>query len=140
MITSFHRIIILLAIFALLLTLLPVLPGFIADEDPEDDDFSILNSAPFAWSRNCVQHSSILLTMGLSIFVLLVVYRGGRSKHRRFNDRTLDTDMLSKCVCISLKKTARYGAVFNFLNFWLAQAKALSNIDFVSTYQGYGGT
>ena len=52
------------------------------------------------------------LVMGMSIFALFGVYLGGRSNHRRFNDRTLDSINLLFGDIFSV--TARFGAVFVF--------------------------
>ena len=52
------------------------------------------------------------LVMGMSIFALLGVYLGGRSNHRRFNDRTLDSINLFRGV---FSMTALLRAVFVFL-------------------------
>ena len=90
----------------------------LAEEDDlselEGDDFSvIINSAP-TWIRIPVHPMSALLRVGISIFTLFVVYLGGRSKHRRFNDRTLDHDLA--LISDSFLRTALLiRAVFNFL-------------------------
>lgn len=90
--------------------------GLIEDDDiQEDDDFSLLNPLPGAWHGIPVHQLSVLLRLEISIFALSVIYLGGRSKHRRFNDRTIDDDMFVRNVCFSLK-TAVLQAVFNFLN------------------------
>jgi ABC-type multidrug transport system fused ATPase/permease subunit len=79
--------------------------------DTEDDDFSLIDFPP-TWIRIPVHQMSVLLRLGMSIFALFVVYLGGRSKHRRFNDRTLDH--VNALISYSLK-TALFRAVFNFL-------------------------
>jgi hypothetical protein len=81
--------------------------------DPEEDDFSIIDFPP-TWSRIPIHQMSALLKLGMSIFTLLVVYLGGRSKHRRFNDRTLDH--VNALISYSILKTALLiRAVFHFL-------------------------
>jgi hypothetical protein len=90
------------------------LAGFIENDDvQEDDDSSLIGNIAFTWLRIDASQMPILLRPGLSIFALLIVYLGGRSKHKRFNDRTIDADMISNHVSISLK-TAHHAAVFNF--------------------------
>jgi len=81
--------------------------------ETEDDDFSILDFPP-TWIRIPVHQMSVLLKLGMSIFTLFVVYLGGRSKHRRFNDRTLDH--INALTSYSSLKTALLNrAVFYFL-------------------------
>jgi hypothetical protein len=81
--------------------------------DTEDDDFSALDFPP-SWIRIPVHQMSVLLRLGMSIFALFVVYLGGRSKHRRFNDRTLDH--VNALFSYSFLKTALLSrAVFHFL-------------------------
>jgi hypothetical protein len=81
--------------------------------DPEDDDLSIINDFPTAWIRIPVHQMSVLLRLGMSIFALFVVYLGGRSKHRRFNDRTLDH--INAFISYTLKTALLIRAVFYFL-------------------------
>jgi hypothetical protein len=120
------RIVIFFSIIMLFLALLPALTGtgmvsFIEDDDTsETDDFSFLNNIPSAWTRIPIHQLSILFRLGISIFTLFVVYLGGRSKHRRFNDRTIDANHILRGSCFSLK-AALNRAVFNFLNPWLSQ-------------------
>ena len=126
MINSFGRIIILLALLGLALTLLPFLPGtgmigFVEDNDiPEEDDLTFLSSIPIAWSRISIHRLFTFLKLGLSIFILLIVYRGGRSKSGIFNDRTIDVNNLFEGSLYFLK-TALYRAVFKFHNALLKQ-------------------
>lgn len=80
--------------------------------DADEDDFSAISNLPIAWIRIPVHQLSVLLRWGLSIFALFVVYLGGRSKHRRFNDRTLDH---INVLMAEFLKTALFRAVFNFL-------------------------
>ena len=90
---SNHRSV-LLAIVMLLLVLLPIATGFLGlmeDNDlfDEDDLFSG-DSFIASWSRILTHQMLPGLIFGMSIFALFVVYLGGRSNHRRFNDRTID--------------------------------------------------
>lgn len=116
----FNRIIILLAILMLLLTLLPALTGtgmvgLIEDDDlTDEDDFSFINSVPIAWTRIPIHSLAVLLKMGMSIFVLFVVYQGGRSKARRFNDRTIDAVQSLTRVFSKTALSTRRRAVFHF--------------------------
>jgi hypothetical protein len=83
--------------------------------DPEDDDLSVVNDFPTAWIRIPIHQMAVLLRLGISIFALCVVYLGGRSKHRRFNDRTLDR--VNALFSYPLLKTALIvRAVFHFLH------------------------
>ncbi len=81
--------------------------------DPDEDDFSAISSLPTAWIRIPVHQMAVLLRLGMSIFALFVVYLGGRSKHRRFNDRTLDH--VNALISYSLKTALFIRAVFYFL-------------------------
>ena len=82
--------------------------------DTDGDDFSAISDFPPTWIRIPVHQMSVLLRLGISIFTLFVVYLGGRSKHRRFNDRTLDH--VNALITYSYLKTALFlGAVFRFL-------------------------
>ena len=83
----------------------------LTDED-EDDSSAIHNFSP-TWIRIPVHQMSVLLRLGISIFALFVVYLGGRSKHRRFNDRTIDP--VNALTSYSLKTALFNGAVFYFL-------------------------
>ena len=84
----------LLAIIMLLLVLLPIATGFLGliedNELPDEDDFFTADSFIPAWFRALAHQMLSGLILGMSIFTLFVVYLGGRSNHRRFNDRTLD--------------------------------------------------
>jgi len=139
------RSVILLAIFMLFLalSLMPLGTGmidFMAEDDiPEEDDSTNLSSIPFAWTRISLQRLLIFLQPGLSIFTLFIIYLGGRSKNRRFNDRTIDANMVLKGVTLSLK-AALSRAVFNFLNPSKYRTKDAMNIAFLPTFQSYGGT
>lgn len=116
----FNRIIFFFVILMLLLTLIPALTGtgmdgLIEDDDiPDDDDFSFINSVPIAWTRIPIHQLAVMLKMGMSIFVLFVVYLGGRSKARRFNDRTIDAvQSLTRVFYETALSTCRR-AVFHF--------------------------
>ena len=82
--------------------------------DGDGDDFSVIHNFAPTWIRIPVHQMSVLLRLGISIFTLFVVYLGGRSKHRRFNDRTIDH--VIALISRSLLKTALLiRAVFHFL-------------------------
>jgi hypothetical protein len=105
-------IVLILAVF-----LLPLLtgPGILdwTEEDPiaDDDDFSIISLVPEAWIRIPIHQMSGLFRLGISILTLFIVYLGGRSKHRRFNDRIIDTNNL---LAAEFLRTALIRAVFHF--------------------------
>ena len=61
------------------------------DQDLFDDDFSVINTFPAAWTGKPVHQMALLLRLGISIFALFVAYVGGRSKAKRFNDRIIDS-------------------------------------------------
>jgi len=111
--------IVFLIILILSVILLPAVAGAsILDFTEEDnvtdrDDFFILDNYSATWMRMTVHPMSEFLGFGISIFALFIVYLGGRSKHRRFNDRTIDPANLLIAVFL---KTARFRAVFNFLS------------------------
>ena len=85
----------LLYIMMLFIILLPVLTGMagltLDNALLEDDDPSLVGSFMAIWARMQVHQTLFGLILGMSIFALFVVYLGGRSSHRRFNDRTLDS-------------------------------------------------
>ena len=85
----------LLCIMMLFIILLPVLTGIAGltmdNAALEDDDQSLVGSFMAIWTRMQVHQTLSGLILGMSIFALFVVYLGGRSNHRRFNDRTLDS-------------------------------------------------
>lgn len=83
--------------------------------DSEEDDFASSASLSAYWIRIPVHQMSVLLSWGISIFALFAVYLGGRSKHRRFNDRTLDR--VIALISYSLKTALLSGAVFVFPGF-----------------------
>ena len=115
------RNIFLIIILMLSVLFMPALLGASVIELPEEDDlndtdgddFSLFSNFPPAWIRIPVHQMSVLLRLGISIFALCVVYLGGRSKHRRFNDRTLDH--VYALVSYSLKTALINRAVFYFL-------------------------
>jgi hypothetical protein len=113
------RIGILLSIVMLFIILLPALigtdvVGLMEDDEFPDDDFSVVATFPIAWTRIPVYQMSVLLRLGISIFALVIVYLGGRSKDKRFNDRTIE---LVNFLISVFSRTALLRAVFNFLFF-----------------------
>src|SRR5574342_746743 len=89
---------ILIIILMLSVILLPVLSTTsmidLMEEDEDtfnDDDFLAITTFLAAWSRVPVHQMSFLLRLGISIYALFVVYLGGRSKTKRFNDRIIDS-------------------------------------------------
>jgi hypothetical protein len=113
-----NRNVIFMAMVMLCIILLTVLTGISIsvqdDELPDDDDFLAAGSFAGAWFRIPVPQLSFILMLGMSIFALIVVYRGGRSNHQRFNDRTIEP---VKLLTVVFLKTALLRAVFNFLFF-----------------------
>lgn len=112
---SNHRSVV-LTILMLFLVLLPIATGFlglIEDNDlfDEDDLFSA-DSFIGTWSRILTHQMLPGLIFGMSIFTLFVVYLGGRSNHRRFNDRTIDFIHVLRGI---FSATALLRAVFVFL-------------------------
>jgi len=112
-----NPIILLISILILSVLFLPAFTGTgvinVPDEDDlaDDDEFSFISNFSVAWIIVPVHERKAVLRLGLSMFTLFVVYLGGRSKHRRFNDRTLDhVDLLTT----ESLKTALIRAVFNF--------------------------
>ena len=89
----------------------------LAEEDDlgDRDEFSLIGTFSILWIRIPVHQMSVLFRLGLSIFALFVVYLGGRSKHRRFNDRTIDAINAVNVLKADFLKTAHTRAVFNFL-------------------------
>jgi hypothetical protein len=83
----------------------------LTDSDEKQDDVSLISNSPLSWIRIPVHQLVVLLRLGISIFALLVVYRGGRSKDNRFNDRTIDP---INVLIDGFLKTALLRAVFNF--------------------------
>ena len=97
MITT-NRNVIFMAMVMLCIILMTVLTGIIIIPEenaqlPGDDVLAAGNFAA-AWFSIPVPQLSfllMLLMLGMSIFAFLIVYLGGRSNHRRFNDRTVDS-------------------------------------------------
>ena len=139
------RSVVLFAIFVLFLALSFAPLGtevivFIEEDDiPQEDDTVLISSLPISWTRGSVYQSVILLKLGLSMFTLFVVYLGGRSKDRIFNDRTIDADLVLEGVTMSLK-AAQNRAVFNFFNSLKYRVRPVKNIVIRPTIQSYGGT
>ena len=90
-----NRSITLFSIMMLFIILLPAVTGLVGltveNEFPEDDDYTLANSFMASWARMPIHQLVSGLMLGISMFTLFVVYLGGRSNHRRFNDRTLDS-------------------------------------------------
>jgi hypothetical protein len=119
------RNIFLIIILMLSVLFMPALLGASVIELPEEDDltdtdgddFSVISNFSPAWIRIPIHQMSVLLRLGISIFALFVVYLGGRSKHRRFNDRTIDH---INVLIAEFLKTALVRAVFNFRFFTMS--------------------
>jgi hypothetical protein len=89
-----NRGIALIAIVMLFIILLPTAVGLVnlAGGDDSPDDFYLQSGGNIAvWAK--MQDHQILsgLMMRIAVFALIVVYLGGRSNDRRFNDRTIDS-------------------------------------------------
>jgi len=110
-----NRNVIFMAMVMLCIILMTMLTGIIISEEddqlPEDDFFAAASFAA-AWFRMPVHQLSFILMFGMSIFALIVVYLGGRSNHKRFNDRTIES---VKLLTVAFLKTALNRAVFIFL-------------------------
>src|SRR5215211_2403372 len=111
-----NRNVIFMALVMLCIILLTVLTGIsisVQDDELSDDDFLAAVSFGLAWFRIPVHQLSFILTLGMSIFASVVVYLGGRSNHKRFNDRTLE---FVKLLTVAFSMTALINrAVFIFL-------------------------
>ena len=81
----------LMMLFIILLSILVGIAGLNKNRLTENDDHSLAGTFTAIWARMSVQQMSSGLMLGISIFALFGVYMGGRSNHRRFNDRTLDS-------------------------------------------------
>jgi hypothetical protein len=105
-----------LAILLVFLVLLPIATGLIGlleDSDLfDEDDLFTADSFIAVWSRILTHQMLPGLIFGMSIFTLFVVYLGGRSNHRRFNDRTIDFINVLRGTVFA---TALLRAVFVFL-------------------------
>ena len=111
-----NRSIILLTILILFVFLLPAITGLVGlivdNELPDGDDYdAFAGSTILALARLMVHPVSAGLMLGISVFALFGVYTGGRSNHRRFNDRTLDSNNLFRGI---FSMTALLRAVFVF--------------------------
>jgi hypothetical protein len=108
----------LFSIMMLFIILLPAVTGLVGltveNEFPEDDDYTLAHSFMASWARIPIHQMLSGLMLGMSMFTLFVVYLGGRSNHRRFNDRTLDSFNLFRGIFFA---TALFRAVFVFLSF-----------------------
>jgi len=112
-----NRNVIFMAMVMLCIILMTVLTGIIISEEDDqlpDDDFLEAGNFAAAWFRLPVYQLSYILMLGMSIFALFVVYLGGRSNHKRFYDRTIDS---VKLLTVVFLKTALNRAVFIFLFF-----------------------
>jgi hypothetical protein len=105
----------LLVIIMLFTILSPMFMGNLGVEDDQSDDEGLLgmSSLPMTWTNEILAHQiPDLLRFGISFFALFLVFLGGRSKAKRFNDRTLDS---IKSLEVLFSKTALFiRAVFNF--------------------------
>jgi hypothetical protein len=108
-----------LIIVILSVVLLPVITGIIGlfigtdgDNLPDNIDFSMISGFSMVLiSWISVRQTAVVLRFGISIFVLFVAYLGGRSKTRRFNDRTIE---LIKSLKVVFTVAALFRAAFNF--------------------------
>jgi hypothetical protein len=108
-----------LIILMLSIILLPVITGIIGlfigrdgDNLPDNIDFSMISNFSMVlidWIS--VRQTAVVLRFGISIFALFVVYLGGRSKAKRFNDRTIE---LIKSLKVVFIMAALFRAAFNF--------------------------
>ena len=114
-----NRSIILVIILLLFIFLLPAITGLVGlmvdTELSDSDDFeTLVNSFIASVARITVPPMMSGLMLGMSIFTLFVVYQGGRSNRRLFNDRTIDAVNLLRGI---FSETALFRAVFVFLFF-----------------------
>jgi len=104
----------LLLIILLVAFAAPSVFGFIEEgENYEDNYFSIAANFPMDWIESQIPHGSILLKLDISVFALFVVFIGGRSKSKWFNDRTIE--LVSSSIS-PYSKTVLFRAVFCFLS------------------------
>ena len=113
-----NRSIILVIILLLFIFLLPAITGLVGlmvdTELSDSDDFeTLVNSFIASVARITVPPMMSGLMLGMSIFTLFVVYQGGRSNRRLFNDRTIDVVNLLRGI---FSETALFRAVFVFLD------------------------
>ena len=111
-----NRNVIFMAMVMVCIILMTVLTGIMISEEDDQlpgDDFLAAGNFAAAWFRIPVPQLSFILMLGMSIYALIIVYLGGRSNHKRFNDRTLEPVKLLK---VAYFKTALINrAVFIFL-------------------------
>jgi len=106
----------------LFLILLPSVAGFInftGGDDLPDDYYLQAGGFTMAWAKMQGHQMLLGLRIGMSVFALFGVYRGGRSDHRRFNDRTIASINLFRGI---FSVTALLRAVF--VSFRLAPANS----------------
>lgn len=111
-----NRSLILVIILLLFIFLLPAFTGLVGlmvdTELSDNDDFdTLVNSFIASVARITVPPMMSGLMLGMSIFTLFVVYQGGRSNRRLFNDRTIDAINLFRGI---FSETALCRAVFVF--------------------------
>ena len=80
-------------------------------ENLNDNDLSDTAYFPMDWIGTQIHHESVLLKLDISIFALFIVFLGGRSKNKWFNDRTIEPINFSLSY---YPKTALFRAVFCF--------------------------
>jgi hypothetical protein len=107
----------LLVILMLFVALSPMVMGNfgLEDEDdhPGDNDLLVMSILPMTWINKILVHRiPDLLRFGISFFALFLVFLGGRSKAKRFNDRTLDS--IKPLVVLFSKAALFIRAAFNF--------------------------
>jgi len=101
----------LLIILSFAFTGLCVISFMTGSENLSDNDFSDIAYFSIDWIGVQSHQEPMLITSDISIFALFIVFLGGRSKSRWFNDRTI------KPINSSLSfhpKTALYRVVFYF--------------------------
>jgi hypothetical protein len=112
-----------LIVVMLFVILLPVITGIIGlfigtdgDNLPDNIDFSMISSFSMGLiSWISVRQTAVVMRFGISLFALFVVYLGGRSKVKRFNDRTIE---LIKSLKVIFTLAALFRAAFG-LNFMM---------------------
>ena len=115
-----NRGIALIAILMLFIILLPTAVGLVnlaGGDDSPDDYYLQAGGFTVAWAKMQDHQMLTGLMMGMSVFALIVVYLGGRSKHRRFNDRTIDSiNLLYLGVFFPVTALLR-AVLFSFIGF-----------------------
>jgi hypothetical protein len=83
------------------------------DDHPDDGGLLVISNLPMTWTHRTLAHQILdLLKFGISFYALYLVFLGGRSKAKRFNDRTIEPN---KSLIVAFSKTALINrAVFNF--------------------------